>query len=73
MSKYTPWFPGAVKPVRVGVYQQWCGYGRVIGYQHWNGNRWSAWAPTIKEALADAGCLVGANTGDWRGLAEKPA
>jgi hypothetical protein len=42
--KLTPWFPGTVKPVRVGVYEREYRTGDV-GYCYWNGQIWS-WKTT---------------------------
>jgi hypothetical protein len=77
MSKYTPWFPGTVKPVHVGVYQRavyrkgsplhkWV-YAKWDGW-HWHSARWT-------EALAAkagfSGMNVGPNSPKWRGLKER--
>ena len=70
--KLTPWFPGNVKPVRPGVYQQMCGSNRNIGYQHWDGEVWGLWALTEEAALRYA-CIQAVTQNDpWRGLAEEP-
>lgn len=37
-AKFTPWFSGRVKPVRIGVYQR-LAYG-VKDYSFWNGEFW---------------------------------
>ena len=64
--KYTEWYPGHIKPYRKGVYQQWCGLGKELGYQRWDGKHWSAWTKTIEETLLCKCCL---DTQDpWRGI-----
>lgn len=48
--KLTPWFPGNVKPVRVGVYQRPYGSYDYPLYCWWDGKEWSAGARTPFEA-----------------------
>lgn len=67
----TEWFPAHIKPARPGVYQQMCGLGKDLGYQHFDGNGWGGWfsTPESAERFArkhDAGCT------EWRGLAASP-
>jgi hypothetical protein len=47
--KLTPWFPGTVKPVRVGVYERIYDAGSFL-YCSWNGEYWGPWARTPEEA-----------------------
>ena len=47
--KLTPWFPGTVKPVRVGVYEREYRCSRRI-YNYWNGKTWSGPSPVPKGA-----------------------
>ena len=72
--KLTDWIPGNVKPVRVGVYQREYDNGgllRPIWYCYWNGDFWSVYGETPKDALYR--CLESpAQNLPWRGLAEKP-
>lgn len=42
--KLTEWFPGHIKPVRKGVYQQMT--GSYLGYQYWDGQLWGRWSET---------------------------
>jgi hypothetical protein len=53
--KLTPWFPGTVKPVRVGVYKRvydTTEYSQSnFGYCYWNGHIWSWQATTPTGAL----------------------
>ncbi len=70
--KKTRWFPGSVKPARVGVYQQKNPHG-IIGYQRWDGAFWYCWAPSV-DAAARSMCRA-ANSfqrDPWRGLASDP-
>lgn len=47
--KLTPWYPGNVKPVRVGVYER--DYpGEGIYFCKWNGKRWHAGNKKLKLA-----------------------
>lgn len=69
--KLTPWYPGHIKPVRPGVYQQMCGHNRDLGYQRWDGKAWSRWAYTAEE-VANLSCFLDCND-PWRGLAEDPS
>lgn len=68
MSKYTPWFPNDIEPVRDGVYQRKdiCG---AIGFQKWTGKYWSFWS--ISADGADLYTLKSRfQDGQWRGLAK---
>lgn len=72
--KLTPWFPGDVKPVRPGVYQQLSGNRDEFGYQRWDGRRWCLWCRKADDAARSR--LVAASgfqNDPWRGLAEKPS
>ena len=75
-KKLTPWYPGHIKPVRPGVYQQRSGYEKRLGFQWWNGKKWSSWFSSAESAL-----LHGRNgppadlrfqNDPWRGLAQEP-
>lgn len=71
--KLTPWFPGAVKPVRVGVYEREyplipSDEGTVHLYCYWSGNKWSTWALSPKDAF-NLWYTVGALQDlPWRGV-----
>lgn len=72
-EKLTPWFPGNVKPVRAGIYQQLSGFGKEIGYQRWDGKQWSVWC--FSKEAAESTTSVAANffqNDPWRGLAKEP-
>lgn len=65
----TPWFPGDVKPVHVGVYPRDIG-GWGISYSYWNGKFWELWGLTVNDAFAN--CLMKSlyQNEPWRGLTE---
>ena len=69
MSKYTPWFPGHIKPVRAGVYQQKSHSG-LVGYQRWDGKKWFFWYAQIEHASTSTFAVDDSFQNDaWRGLA----
>ena len=68
-DKKTPWFPGHIKPVRRGVYQQMCGMGKDVGYQLWDGRRWHSWHYTAEAAANEKYVSLSDLQNDkWRGL-----
>ena len=70
--KFTEWYPGDVKPVRPGVYQQRnsCGH---IGYQRWDGRKWRTWFYSPEYASkARSYAARGFQNDPWRGLAQDP-
>ena len=73
-KKLTPWFPGHVKPVHVGVYQT-CGMtSDTKRFQYWRGEGWGFCSYTAKEAdEAYSLGLSGSQKPQWRGLAKKPS
>ena len=71
-NETTDWFPGDVKPVRIGVYQQRNPDGH-LGYQRWDGKFWYSWESTIDLAARATLVVDGSFQCDpWRGLANKP-
>jgi hypothetical protein len=70
--RFTPWFDGRVKPARAGVYQLMSGTRSTVGYQYWDGHRWSVWRLTPKEAEKHKGLSADPmyHDDDWRGLSE---
>lgn len=62
----TPWFDGAVKPERVGVYQR--EYPTGLYYSHWDGSKWmvGCYKPYTSHCESDHQAYP------WRGLAEDP-
>lgn len=71
MSKLTPWFHGAVKPARKGVYlRDHISWGE--SFSMWNGKRWLFPGRTAIEA-AQQDAASDRQREPWRGLAEKPS
>lgn len=51
--KLTPWFPGDIKPVHIGVYQRdhsVHAQPEDLGYCLWNGEIWMVWEYDIEDA-----------------------
>ena len=48
--KLTPWFPGDVKPVHVGVYERRLKFTTVVFYSRWDGKKWRALRRTVTGA-----------------------
>jgi len=72
MSKFTPWFPGNVKPVRVGVYQRQYNCPPTNWFCYWDGKLWGCAEKKAKDADP---AFMGKSffpEKPWRGLAEKP-
>jgi hypothetical protein len=57
--KTTPWYPGSVKPVRVGLYEQKHYSVDCIEMYYWNGSVWEL--PTLPVECND-------QNRPWRGL-----
>jgi hypothetical protein len=64
--KRTPWFPGTVKPMRVGVYEREYGEYDFL-YCRWDGKYWYACAMTPKQAEKAPGLSAMQNL-PWRGV-----
>jgi hypothetical protein len=77
VSKYTPWFPGHIKPVRVGVYQQRLSNNpdACIGYQYWDGGLWWWWRENPNDAyrsrMSDIYPIHKFQNDSWRGLTKE--
>lgn len=69
MAKMTPWFPGDVKPVHVGVYPRQisltCNF-----YSYWNGKFWGVFCPSVSAAFAKRHVKSDRQHAPWRGLTE---
>lgn len=62
----TAWFPGAVAPVRRGVYERQV---RLAPYSYWDGRRWGMSSQSAENAWRNR-CMPSAWQGArWRGLA----
>jgi hypothetical protein len=73
--KLTRWYPGDVKPVRVGVYERSYGDnanpGIHVGYAFFDGVDWFLRSRTTEDATTNK--LKSAHTRlPWRGLAQDP-
>lgn len=65
-QELTPWFPGDVKPVRVGLYQrEWDLAANLNDPDYWDGKQWRYNGP--------GGWRAGRQDRRWRGLASDPA
>lgn len=72
--KLTPWFPGGVKPARVGIYER--EWPDLIGpfYARWDGFYWGLSRKTVDEAIGAIDHWEIAHPDRrWRGLASNPA
>lgn len=68
--KLTPWFPGSVKPVRVGVYERDYDRGYPV-YSRWDGKHWLWTYDSSRQAAIEQGKLSPFQNIPWRGLAEE--
>jgi hypothetical protein len=67
MTKYTPWFPGFIKPVRKGVYQRKVN-NVVKCYSYWDGELWFLGERTVDKAHREPMLSFNQNGFEWRGL-----
>ena len=65
--KYTPWFPGTVKPVRFGVYQRRLA-NTDIAFSYWDGEQWFLANRTPYEAFGEPALSFNQDGFEWRGL-----
>ena len=70
MAKKTAWFPGYVRPARVGVYQT--GDSDDLNFQHWNGTWWGMLGVSADNALEFADDVSVFQSLPWRGLTQNP-
>lgn len=70
----TPWFPGDVKPARVGVYQTRIRRGNRYHdvFQCWDGKVWGAYDTSAARAACLSGFRSIYQNLQWRGLARDP-
>lgn len=64
---FTRWFPGYIKPTRVGVYQLQPFFGKYL-YSHWNGSYWCMFGKTISDAIRMKNAKAFFQTYQWRGI-----
>ena len=67
-QKLTPWYPGHVKPTRVGVYETDSRGSLYRCFQFWNGIEWHR-AHTTVEKAAESECVSMFQNDKWRGPA----
>ena len=72
MSKYTEWYPAAIRPVRVGVYEV-MPMGGYRCFSYWNGDYWFPVERNIEEAYSShkISMISFYQNNIWRGLNEK--
>ena len=74
--KLTPWFPGCIEPVHIGVYERHGSHGPASGYAFWNGLQWACSADTPDNALIYSFTMSGYQSDGsipfkWRGVAKE--
>ena len=70
--KLTPWYPGHVKPVRVGVYER--DYGdddQTPSYCYFD-KVWSSYGGSVEEAESYKDYVSSEQCYPWRGIAKEP-
>ena len=67
--KTTPWYPGTVKPVRVGVYERWYPLSNEAFFSFWTGKFWRAGTKNINATFYERESDF--QNFKWRGLTEK--
>lgn len=70
--KLTPWYPGDVKPVRIGVYRREYPNQKLPRYCLWDGARWHWCAATTQDAEGEGEYISANQNLRWRGLARNP-
>lgn len=72
--KLTPWYPGHVKPVRVGVYAVAFKSKEQPMFSNWNGKYWGTWAwrPEAANRWKNSIGIIGELDFYWRGIAKEP-
>lgn len=67
--KLTRWFPGNIKPIRIGIYQRQ--YPTGIYYCRWNGENWGLGYANIATAKAQSFYKSNLQEFRWRGVRNK--
>lgn len=72
--KLTPWYPGHVKPVRVGVYERDYAENPKSSrprFCYWDGAAWGCYGMT-KDNAKNFSLASAAQSLPWRGIAKEP-
>jgi hypothetical protein len=64
---------GAVKPIRIGVYETLPEDGSKASFQHWDGKQWGFCAMSPEYALIGIGAASHYQSPKWRGLTKDPS
>lgn len=73
MTERTNWYPGTVKPKRIGLYERNIKFWHTkIRWSFWNGRFWGGWAGSKAFAVANQNYRSTTQEAPWRGLAAKP-
>ena len=65
--KLTPWFPGDVKPVHIGVYERRLKFRPGVYYSQWDGEKWYYLRDTVDKAAIQSVYSAHQNL-PWRGV-----
>jgi len=68
--KLTKWYPGHIKPVRVGVYQKHIDFNVPYFYSYWDGEFWGLISGTPSGAKKWRDLASRAQNYFWRGVAK---
>lgn len=69
--KLTPFYPGEIMPVWVGVYETLTQLGNeIVRFRYWNGKHWCVGAPNPKVAMLWKSFPLANHFPAWRGLTE---
>lgn len=72
-EELTPWFPAAVKPARIGVYQVAPFAKDEPRWSYWDGMNWSFFTIRLESLEEKKDYCVHSERMPWRGLAYDPA
>jgi hypothetical protein len=65
----TDWFPGNIKPVRIGVYEKQI-YNERSVFSYWDGAYWFVYSYSVLAALQHRGCKSVFQNSKWRGISK---
>jgi hypothetical protein len=66
MNDLTEWYPGDIKPIRIGIYQR--KRNGIVIYSFWDGKEWKAGGETIRDALRMKVWIAVYQDAEWRGV-----